>query len=139
METEKLVVNRILIIGLDGASPYLVQRWQQSLPNLSRLMREGASGTLRSITPPRSVPAWYCFVTGMNPAKLDVFGFSQRRPGAYDYTFANFSYCQAPPFWEWLNREDITTGIVHVPGTFPPRALQGFMLHLPGRSEPRHR
>ncbi|MFQ6057993.1 MAG: alkaline phosphatase family protein [Anaerolineae bacterium] len=121
-------MNRVLIIGLDGASPYLVKRWQDDLPNLRRLMAEGASGTLWSAIPPRSVPAWYCFATGMNPAKLGVFGFSQRRPGTYDYTFANFSFCQAPPFWEWLSRYGVTTGIVHMPGTFPPRPVQGFLL-----------
>jgi len=121
-------MNRILIIGLDGASPHLVKRWQDDLPNLRRLMAEGTSGTLWSVVPPRSIPAWYCFVTGMNPAKLGVFGFSQRRPGTYDYTFANFSFCQAPPFWEWLNRCGISAGILHVPGTFPPRPVDGFLV-----------
>lgn len=121
-------MSRILIIGLDGASPHLVKRWQNDLPNLRHLMVKGTSGTLWSVIPPRSIPAWYCFVTGMNPAKLGVFGFSQRRPGTYDYTFANFSFCQAPPFWEWLNRCGIPTGILHVPGTFPPRPVDGFLV-----------
>ncbi|HEY63970.1 MAG TPA: hypothetical protein G4O02_05310, partial [Caldilineae bacterium] len=121
-------MNRILIIGLDGASPHLVRQWQDDLPNLRRLMTEGTSGILWSVIPPRSIPAWYCFATGMNPAKLGVFGFSQRRPGTYDYTFANFSFCQAPSFWEWLNRYGITTAVIHMPGTFPPRPVQGFLL-----------
>ncbi len=121
-------MHRILIIGLDGASPYLVNRWRNELPHLSQLQSEGSSGTLQSIIPPRSVPAWYCFVTGMNPAKIGVFGFSQRRPGSYDYTFANFSYCQAPPFWDQLNRHGLETGILHVPGTFPPRSVDGFLV-----------
>jgi len=84
-------VNRVLIIGLDGASPHLVRRWRDDLPNLQRLVTEGTSGTLCSVVPPRSIPAWYCFATGMNPAKIGVFGFSQRRPGTYDYTFANLT------------------------------------------------
>ncbi len=121
-------MNRVLIIGLDGASPHLVKKWQTSLPNLSRLISSGSFGTLQSVVPPRSVPAWYCFATGMNPAKLGVFGFSQRRPNTYDYTFANFTHCQASPFWEWLNQQGIPTGIVHVPGTFPPRPVTGFFV-----------
>ena len=121
-------MNRILTIGLDGASPYLIEKWLDDLPNLQSIMQRGTHGVLKSVVPPRSIPAWYCFATGMNPAKLGVFGFSQRRPGTYDYTFANFTYCQAPPFWHWLNRQGITTGIVHLPGTFPPRPLQGFMV-----------
>ncbi len=119
---------RILIIGLDGASPDLVQRWSSSLPNLSRLISQGAQGTLFSINPPRSVPAWYCFATGMNPAKIGVFGFSQRRPGTYDYTFANLTFCRAPTFWQWLNHHGIKTALVHVPGTYPPHPVDGVMV-----------
>lgn len=120
--------GRVLIIGLDGASPFLVRQWRESLPSLSYLMDEGASGVLTSVLPPRSVPAWYCFATGMNPAKLGVFGFSQRLPGTYDYTFANLSHCRAPTMWQWLNRYGKKTAILHVPGTYPPHAIGGMMV-----------
>ncbi|HLF91285.1 MAG TPA: alkaline phosphatase family protein [Anaerolineales bacterium] len=120
--------TKILIIGLDGVSPHLVRRWRDALPNLDRLMREGASGTLQSVIPPRSIPAWYCFATGMNPAKLGVFGFSQRIPGKYDYTFANLTYCRAPTFWQWLNQNGLKTAVVHVPGTYPPHEVDGALV-----------
>lgn len=119
---------RTLIIGLDGASPHLIQRWREHLPNLDALMQRGASGVLESVIPPRSVPAWYCFATGMNPAKLGVFGFSQRLPGTYDYTFANLSFCRRPTFWQWLNQHGARTAIVHVPGTFPPHPVDGVLV-----------
>jgi predicted AlkP superfamily phosphohydrolase/phosphomutase len=121
-------MNRVLVIGLDGASPHLVHRWQDRLPNLSRLMSTGCSGTLRSVLPPRSIPAWYCLATGMNPAKLGVFGFSQRLPGTYDYTFANLGFCRAPTFWQILSEHGVKTAIVHVPGTFPPHPIDGVMV-----------
>jgi len=121
-------MNKLLIIGLDGASPELIQRWKPDLPHLSKLIERGSSGTLFSTIPPRSVPAWYSFVTGANPAKLGVFGFSQRLPDKYDYTFANFTYCQAPPFWHWLEGTGVKTAVIHVPGTYPPRPLDGFLV-----------
>lgn len=121
-------MSRVLIIGLDGASPHLVRRWQDDLPNLRGLIEQGTWGTLWSTIPPRSVPAWYCFATGMNPAKLGVFGFSQRRPGTYDYTFANFSYCRAPAFWEWLSERGARVAVLFVPGTFPPRPVNGLLV-----------
>ncbi len=121
-------MNRILVIGLDGASPHLIEKWREDLPHLAKLQQQGSSGVLQSVIPPRSIPAWYCFAAGMNPAKLGVFGFSQRQPSTYDYTFANFTHCQAPPFWHWLNRQGISTAVIHLPGTFPPRPLQGFMV-----------
>ncbi len=120
--------SRILIIGLDGASPHLVRRWGAALPHLSGLIETGVSGTLRSVIPPRSIPAWYCFATGMNPAKIGVFGFSQRLPDRYDYTFANLSYCRAPTFWQWLNRHGLKTVILHMPGTYPPHPVDGALV-----------
>ncbi|UCC62813.1 MAG: alkaline phosphatase family protein [Anaerolineae bacterium] len=121
-------MNRVLVLGLDGASLYLVRRWQEDLPNLRKLMAEGTSGVLWSVIPPRSVPAWYCFATGMNPAKIGVFGFSQRIPETYDYTCANLTYCRAPTFWSWLSGYGISTAVVHVPGTFPPQPVRGVMV-----------
>ena len=120
--------DRILVIGLDGASPHLVKQWQQQLPNLAGLMKTGASGILTSIVPPRSIPAWYCFATGMNPAKLGVFGFSQRLPGTYDYTFANLTFCRAPALWQWLNERGMKTAVLHVPGSFPPHPVDGTLV-----------
>lgn len=122
------MTNRILIIGLDGASPHLVRQWQPHLPHLSRLMKNGVQGTLWSILPPRSIPAWYCFATGMNPAKIGVFGFSQRLPEQYDYTFANLTYCRAPAFWQLLNQYGVKTAVLHVPGTFPPHPVDGALV-----------
>jgi predicted AlkP superfamily phosphohydrolase/phosphomutase len=121
-------MNRVLAIGLDGASPHLVNEWAEHLPNLRHMMTRGAHGTLESVVPPRSVPAWYCFATGMNPAKIGVFGFSQRIPDTYDYTFANLTHCRAPTLWQWLNRHAVKTAVVHVPGTFPPHEIDGVLV-----------
>jgi predicted AlkP superfamily phosphohydrolase/phosphomutase len=64
----------------------------------------------------------------MNPAKIGVFGFSQRIPGTYDYTFANLTHCRAPTIWHWLNRHGVKTAVVHVPGTFPPHEIDGVLV-----------
>lgn len=121
-------MNRVLIIGLDGASPQLVDEWAEHLPNLRSMMARGTHGILESVVPPRSVPAWYCFATGMNPAKIGVFGFSQRIAGTYDYTFANLTHCRVPTFWQRLNEFGIKTAVVHVPGTFPPHQVEGVLV-----------
>ncbi|MGD2158282.1 MAG: alkaline phosphatase family protein [Anaerolineales bacterium] len=120
--------KRIIIIGLDGASPNLINNWQNDLPNLSGLIDNGTSGILESVIPPRSIPAWYCFATGMNPAKIGVFGFSQRIPNTYDYTFANLSFSRASPFWKSINEQGMETILLHIPGTFPPHPVDGCLV-----------
>ena len=46
--------DRVLVIGLDGASFDLIRPWLENgdLPCLSRLYREGLHGTLASVVPP---------------------------------------------------------------------------------------
>ena len=38
----------------------------RKMPNLAKLMKAGVSGTLESILPPITPPAWTSFMTGKN-------------------------------------------------------------------------
>ena len=64
-------MNRVLAIGLDGATMDLIRPWaaEGELPALERLMSEGVSGELDSTLPPVTSPAWPSFATGKNPGK----------------------------------------------------------------------
>ena len=57
---------KVVIIGLDAATWTLIRPWmaEGGMPNLAKLMKEGVSGTLRSILPPITPPAWTSFMTG---------------------------------------------------------------------------
>ena len=61
--------TRALVIGLDGAEWSVIRRLQNDglLPNLSRLIREGAHGPLNSTTPPMTLPSWSSMLTGCHP------------------------------------------------------------------------
>ncbi len=122
------MVRRVWILGLDGAAPELVRRWQEDLPNLRRLMEEGAWGVLRSTLPPYTLPAWPSMATGVGPGKLGIFGFRRRRPGTYRFEFATFADAAVPTLWEILAAEGRRTGVVGLPGTFPPQPIEGFMV-----------
>jgi predicted AlkP superfamily phosphohydrolase/phosphomutase len=78
--------NKAVIIGLDGATWTLLRPWidQGQLPNLARLVQEGASGPLTTTIPPVSASAWVSFATGCNPGKHGAFDFVFPQPGGYD-------------------------------------------------------
>ena len=61
--------TRVFALGLDGATFDLIEPWVQAghLPALSRLMSSGSWGTLRSVIPPVTMPAWASFLTGLSP------------------------------------------------------------------------
>ena len=57
------MANKVLVIGLDGATCDVLRPWMAEgrLPNLRRLMENGASGELESTFPPLTAAAWLSF------------------------------------------------------------------------------
>jgi predicted AlkP superfamily phosphohydrolase/phosphomutase len=115
-----------LIIGVDAASPLLIRRWIDQLPHLRSIMENGVSGTLESVVPPSSVPAWQCFATGKNPARIGVFGFAyigRDRILRHGRTTQDLG-C----FWDICSEKGLKVGVLNVPGTHPPYPVNGFMV-----------
>ena len=117
---------KALVIGIDSASPFLIQKWIDQLPNFRSVFQSGAHGVLRSIVPPESVPAWQCFATGKNPAKIGVFGFT------YIGRDRSLKFGRTTPdlgcFWDICSQNGMKVGVFNVPGTYPPYPINGFMV-----------
>jgi predicted AlkP superfamily phosphohydrolase/phosphomutase len=119
-----------MIIGLDAATWDLIGPWaaEGHLPNLSKLVAEGVSGKLESAIPPLTPPAWTSFMTGLNPGKHGIFHFLENTPGAYAMRYSNASSRRAPTLWQTLSDAGRTVGVINVPFTYPPEALNGFQI-----------
>jgi len=62
-------MSRVFVFGIDGAFPeYIFGEWKDELPNIKRLMENGAYAVLNSTIPPLSGPAWITITTGKPPA-----------------------------------------------------------------------
>jgi len=121
---------RVMIVGLDCAEPSLVlERWRDELPTLSALMERGAYGRLMSVVPPITVPAWSCMMASRTPGDLGVYGFRNRADHSYDGAFiATSTAIEAPRLWDLLTRAGKPSIVLGVPGTYPPRPLNGVMV-----------
>jgi predicted AlkP superfamily phosphohydrolase/phosphomutase len=119
---------RVLIFGIDGATFDLVRPWaeQGKLPTLHRLMQEGAWGPLESTTPPMTSPAWPSFATGKYPGKHGVFDFVTARQG--EFTVVNATTVDALTLWDILSAHGRHVGVMNVPVTYPPHAVNGFLI-----------
>jgi predicted AlkP superfamily phosphohydrolase/phosphomutase len=122
--------KRVLLIGLDCAEPDLVfHRWLDELPNLRALYQRGAHGPLRSCDPPITVPAWSVMMSSKSPGMLGVYGFRNRADHSYDrYAIANSRAIKEDRLWEILSREGKRSIVIGVPGTYPPKPLEGLMV-----------
>jgi predicted AlkP superfamily phosphohydrolase/phosphomutase len=125
--------SRVLIIGLDSATFNLIEPWaaQGLLPNLARLMQEGAAGRLASTLQPTTAPAWVTFMTGMNQGKHGLYDFVRRRADKYSLDVTNGSHVAAPLMFETLSQLGRRVITVNVPYSYPPRPVNGIVIGGP--------
>ena len=124
------VRNRVMLIGLDGATFYLLKPWMEdgTLPNLASLMKESSSSELESTVPCTTPPAWSSCVTGKNPGKHGIYDFREsahldpRRP------LITASSVKARKIWHILNKKGCKVVVINVPITFPPEPVDGVMI-----------
>ncbi|MGD8516920.1 MAG: alkaline phosphatase family protein, partial [Anaerolineae bacterium] len=121
---------RTLVIGLDGVTFDLLGPWIEAgeLPNLQRLMDDGAWGKLRTTLPPISSSSWSSFVTGVNPGKHGLVDFVYPGADSYKVTMINSTSRQTRSLWNWLNDAGYRVGLLGIPTTYPPEPVDGFMI-----------
>jgi predicted AlkP superfamily phosphohydrolase/phosphomutase len=130
MNASSAIKRKVAVFGLDGVTFDLIQPWldEGRLPNLARLMHEGAHGRLRSTIPPVSASAWASFVTGTNPGQHGLVDFTYPAENDYEIQITNGRTRAVPALWELVNAAGGKAGVVSMPMTYPPQPLDGFML-----------
>jgi predicted AlkP superfamily phosphohydrolase/phosphomutase len=113
---------RVAVIGLDCATPQLLFRdFATETPNIHALMQRGMYGDLQSITPPITVPAWACAMTGMTPGQLGIYGFRNRKDTTYEgLSIAHSGSIKEPAVWDVLGAQGLRSLLIGVPPSFPP-------------------
>ena len=122
--------RKVLVIGLDCAEPSLVfDRWRDELPNFNRLMSGGVYGRLESCIPAITVPAWSVMMSSKDPGQLGIYGFRNRADYSYDkMTIATGSAVKEDRVWDILSRAGKQVVTIGVPGSYPPRPVNGVMV-----------
>jgi len=143
MSTKGSKGNRVLVIGLDGATFRVLDPLIEAgvLPNLERLMIEGARGTLWSTVPPISAAAWTTFITGKNPGKHGIFHFVSLglaatpevsddvvEVGVGAYAVVNANSIRDATLWQMVSEAGKRLVVINVPMTYPPRPINGVMI-----------
>ncbi len=122
--------QRTIVLGLDGGTFKVIDRLIAAgrMPNLERIAQRGVRGTLESTIITNSFPAWTTCTTGVNPGKHGIFYALLRDRTRYGMKLMNSSDVKARRLWDLLNDAGLTTGVVNVPGTYPPQSIGGFMI-----------
>ena len=125
-ETEK---PRILIIGIDGASPLIAFPMLRAgkLPNLAGIAAEGVSGPLRSVLPLYSPRIWNTIATGRKASDHGIPAFVKPSEGGGKALYLS-SDRKVPALWNILSAGGRSVGVVNWWTTFPPEKIDGVMV-----------
>lgn len=115
------------IIGLDGVPIHLLETLtdNNTMPYMKQLIKEGTLAPLQSSLPPNSATSWNSMITGKNPGKHGIFGFTEFIPGTYSQSFHNSHKLKAKPFWQKTNKHNL---IINLPASYPVQPLNGAMI-----------
>jgi predicted AlkP superfamily phosphohydrolase/phosphomutase len=122
--------QKVLIIGLDGATfDVLGPIMDQGLmPNMKYIVETGTSGILNSTKPPITPAAWTTFMTGMGPGRHGVIDFERYDPMTNQLSFNSTFQIKEKTIWQILSEKDFRVGSLHLPMTYPPQKVNGFIV-----------
>jgi predicted AlkP superfamily phosphohydrolase/phosphomutase len=123
---------KTLLIGLDGATYDMLDPLveQGIMPNLGRIMKEGARGILRSTIHPLTPPAWTTMTTGRTPGAHGIFDFIRvdRDGSKPTYTLATSSDVMVPTIWQIASNGGMRATTLNFPVTFPAKPIEGVVI-----------
>ena len=122
---------RVLIIGLDGVTFDVLGPLMDEgrMPRLRSAVASGASGALRSTTPPITPAAWTTFLTGKLPGSHGIIDFERYDPRTNRLEFnTTRTLDHVRNLWQILSDRGYKVGSVNVPMTFPAFPVNGFLI-----------
>jgi predicted AlkP superfamily phosphohydrolase/phosphomutase len=133
--------GRVLLIGIDGAAPRLVDPWieQGRLPHLAGIARAGVSGTLLSHRPLLSPRIWTSIATGKAPSKHGIHQWVHPDEKGMLRLYKS-SDRQVHALWNIASEAGLTVGVVNWLTTYPPEVIEGVMISdfaVPGERKAR--
>ncbi|MDX1522490.1 MAG: alkaline phosphatase family protein, partial [Anaerolineae bacterium] len=122
--------ERLFVIGLDAADPDLLDHWLKGgqLPFFEQLLREGTYCRLKCIPPTFSPVEWTSILTGTNPGKHGIFGFTRPVNGGRQIKVLNRLDCKQKTFYDILAEAGRRVGLINMVMTYPAKAISGFMI-----------
>jgi predicted AlkP superfamily phosphohydrolase/phosphomutase len=122
---------RVFVLGIDGLTFEILDPLIEKaiLPNFARLKQEGAWGLLRSTVPPITPAAWMSIATGLKPAKHGVLDFLEVEWQDQQLKLTPLTRRKSGrAIWNILGDYNRRVGVVNVPCTYPPEAVNGLMV-----------
>ena len=134
-------MSKIIVLGLDGLSPELVEKWSGELPNLSKLKQDGVWANIRCTVPPTAAQAWTSVRSGRNPGAFGFWNETYRDDFVYgEPKQADSDTAERVDLLQkMLPKMGQRVAIVNVPASWPPKKIPaGFCVTGPDTQDPKN-
>lgn len=117
--------HKTIVIGLDGATWKNLMPWinARKLKFFEKVIKNGVYGTNITTIPCLTCPAIPSFYTGKTPINTKTFGFRKKNG-----KIISFKDIKCVPFWDYLSEKNISSLIVGLRTTYPPKIKKGVMI-----------
>ncbi len=107
--------RKALIIGFDGASPTMIEKWATQMPSIQKFKEQGIFGHTIPPIPAQTPVAWATFMTGNNPGNHGIFSFALRQTGTYERKIIDPKMLKSKTLWRTLSDAGKKVGVINVP------------------------
>jgi predicted AlkP superfamily pyrophosphatase or phosphodiesterase len=121
---------KLLFIGIDALDWELLDalRAQGLMPNLDRLIREGAAAEINTDENADSALYWTNIATGQHSKKHGINGFAYKNPETGKMVINTSNRRKVKAFWNIFSEKKISVGVTGWFVTWPAEAVKGFMV-----------
>ncbi|MCF6158928.1 MAG: hypothetical protein E3K32_10230 [wastewater metagenome] len=120
---------KVVVIGIDGLDPELINNWQDELPTFKKIMNGGHAGKIASVFPPDSVPAWATIFTGKTPAGhgiIEYINYLNKNDKQIDT-----SQIRGQTFWDFASKAGKKVCVINPFLAYPVWPVNGVMINGP--------
>ncbi|MEW6114654.1 MAG: alkaline phosphatase family protein, partial [Thermodesulfobacteriota bacterium] len=119
--------RKVAVFGLDGVPHSLLEELFTAgvMPELAEVARTGSFQRMETDLPPVSSVAWTSFMTGENPGRHGIFGFTDIDENRA-LRLPSFDDIRCPTAWHKMPQA--RSLIINLPFTYPARPLQGILI-----------
>jgi len=122
--------KRACVVGLDGVPYTLLRSLMDSgvMPGTAEIVSQGRIEPMTVTLPEISSVSWSTFMTGRNPGRHGIFGFTDLKEGGYGLRFPSFGDLRCPTIWDRLGEHGMRSVVVNQPSTYPARPIPGILV-----------
>lgn len=122
--------RKVLLAGWDAADWKVIRPLMEAgkMPNVQRLVENGAMGQIATLHPPLSPMLWTSIATGKRPFKHGIHGFSEPTPDGRGVRPVTNLSRKTKALWNILNQNDLGSVVIGWWPSHPAEPIHGVMV-----------